>query len=311
MEYITCFERRGFIMRYIVLPLVCLGLALVPAVTAADKEDPRKVPLENCLLSLSEEAQVPAQEDGVLVKIPVREGQQVAAGDLLAQIDDMIPQRQRNVAYFKLKVAEKQAADDVNVRYAWAAYLVAKRKLEKYQEANQRIPGTIPDIEVDLQRLERDKFLLSYEKAKKDMAVAALQKQVSDAEFQAAEVNVKRRKITAPLPAVVVELLRHEGEWVQHGDPVMRLVRVDLLRVEGFLNAMKYRASEIQDRPVNVTVTLAHGKRETFPGKIVYVKPLVEAGGEFLVRAEVQNRQEDGAWVLSPGIGAEMTIQLK
>ena len=91
----------------------------------------------------------------------------------------------------------------------------------------------------------------------------------------------------------------------------MRLVRVDRLRVEGFLNAKDYRPSEIQGRPCSVVVTLARGQRETFPGKIVYVKPLVEAGGEFLVRAEVQNRQEDGVWVLSPGLNAEMTIQLK
>jgi multidrug efflux pump subunit AcrA (membrane-fusion protein) len=298
-------------MRYIALALVCLGLAFPLTVRGAEQENPRELKLGNCLLSLSEEAQVPAEEAGVLMKIPVREGQQVAAGDLLAQIDDMIPQRQRDVAYFKLKVAEKQAADDVDVRYAYAAYLVAKRKLQKYQEANQRIPGAIPDIEVDLQRLERDKFLLSYEKAQKDMAVAALQKQVSDAEFQAAETNVKRRKLTAPLPAVVVELSRHEGEWVQAGDPVMRLVRVDLLRVEGFVNAMKHHPSEIQDRPVEVAVTLARGQRRTFPGKIVYVKPLVEAGGEFLVRAEIKNPKEGGVWVLSPGLGAEMTIQLK
>ena len=171
--------------------------------------------LGNCLLSLSEEAQVPAQEAGVLVKIPVREGQQVAAGDLLAQIDDLIPQQQYNVAKYKLKVAKKQANDDVDVRYAAAAYLVAKKKLEKYLEANAKTPGTIPETEVDLQRLERDKFLLSYEKAQKDLAVAGLQKQVSEAELQAADVNVKRRKMTAPLDAVVVELSRHEGEWVQ------------------------------------------------------------------------------------------------
>ena len=43
---------------------------------------------------------------------------------------------------------------------------------------------------------------------------------------------------------------------------------------------------------MSVAVTLARGQTETFPGKIVYVKPLVEAGGEFLVRAEVQNRKE-------------------
>ena len=92
--------------------------------------------------------------------------------------------------------------------------------------------------------------MLSIEKAKKDLDVAGLQKQVSEAELEAAEANLERRRLIAPLDAVVVELTRHEGEWVQAGDPVMRLVRVDLLRVEGFLNAKNYRPSEIQGRPV-------------------------------------------------------------
>lgn len=296
---------ESLMMRRILGVLVCALLG-VPAVAPAES-----VTLGNCLLSLSEEAQVPAQEAGVLMKVPVREGQQVAAGDLLAQIDDQIPQRQYDVALYKLKVAEKQAGDDVDVRYAQAAYWVAKKKLEKYLQANAKTPGTIPETEVDLQRLERDKFQLAYEKAQKDLAVAALQREVSAAEWAAAKVNVQRRKITAPLQAVVVELTRHEGEWVQAGEPVMRLVRVDLLRVEGFLNASKYRDDEIQNRPVEVLVTLPHGRREMFSGKIVYVKPLVEAGGDRLIRAEVSNRKEGGAWVLLPGMGAEMTIQLK
>ena len=38
----------------------------------------------------------------------------------------------------------------------------------------------------------------------------------------------------------------HDGEWVQQGDTVMRLVRVDLLRVEGYLNAKDYRPSEFR-----------------------------------------------------------------
>ena len=165
--------------------------------------------------------------------------------------------------------------------------------------------------EIDEQQLEKEKFRLSIEKAKKDMAVAVLQEHVAEAELKAAAANIERRRLTAPLDAVVVELARHEGEWVQPGDTVMRLVRVDLLRVEGFLNAKDYQPSELQGQPVRVVVKLAHGQRETFPGKIVFVKPLVQAGGEFLVRAEVQNRQQDNFWVLSPGMSAEMTIQLK
>jgi multidrug efflux pump subunit AcrA (membrane-fusion protein) len=287
--------------------LMALCLFLSPAaLRAADT-----VTLKNCLLSLTEEAQAPAQEAGVLVSIPAREGDQVVKGGLLAQIDDVIPQRQHDVARFKFEVAKKQASDDVDVRYAEAAFRYADAKVRRDQAANARTPGTVPEEAADEHRLDREKFRLSIEKARKDMAVAVLQASVADAELKAAAANIERRRLVAPLDGVVVELARHRGEWVQPGDTVMRLVRVDLLRVEGFLNAKDFHASEIQGRPVQVAVTLAHGQRETFPGKIVFVKPLVQAGGEFLVRAEVQNRRQDESWILSPGMSAEMTIQLK
>lgn len=298
-------------MRITVLTtLACLVLAAAPFISHAENTE-RTITLPNCLLSLDDEALVPAQEAGVLLKIPAKEGQQVAKGDLLAQIDDVLAQREYEVARYKLNVAEKQATDDIDVRYARAAYDVAEKKLIKYLEANRKTPGTVPETEVDVQKLERDKFRLSIEKAQKDLVIADLQRQVSEAEMKAAEAKVERRRIVAPLDAVVVELTHHEGEWVQPGDPVMRLVRVDRLRVEGFLNARDFRASEIKGRPVSVEVELARGQKEVFPGRIVYVKPLVEAGGEFLVRAEVENRRENGVWVLCPGLNAKMTIQLR
>lgn len=269
------------------------------------------VTLPNCLLSLDEEADIPAQEAGVLVKIPVREGQQVVKGELLAQIEDSLPRMQYNVAGYKLKVAEKEAGDDISIRYAQIAAKVAEVEHQQAVDANNKVTGAVPLAEVRRLLLKHREMVLSIEKAQKEMAIAALQVKVSEAEVQAAAANLERYRITAPLDAVVVELSRHEGEWVQPGDPVMRLVRVDRLRVEGFLNAQDHRASEIQGRPVKVVVTLARRHQETFSGKIVYVKPLVEAGGEFLVRAEVENRRQGDVWVLSPGLSAEMTIQSK
>ena len=282
---------RGVAMRCFALMLSGLWLAMpLPILRAADT-----ISLPNCLLSLDEEVQVPAQEAGVLMKIPVREGQQVTTGDLLAQIDDILPRMQHNVASFKLKVAEREAADDISTRYASAAAKVAEAEYFQAIEANQKVAGTVPQAEVRRLLLKHREMVLSIEKAEKERAIAALQAKVSEAELQAATANLDRRRLIAPLDAVVVELSRHEGEWVQPGDPVMRLVRVDLLRVEGFLNAKNHRLSEIQGRPVQVAVALAHGQRETFPGKIVFVKPLVQAGGEFLVRAEVQNRRQDNS----------------
>jgi macrolide-specific efflux system membrane fusion protein len=215
------------------------------------------------------------------------------------------------VAANKLAVAKKQALDDVDVRYATAAYEFAKAKLDRSLKANAHTPNTVSDEMVDEQRLEKEKFRLSIEKAKKDQDVAALQVNVSAAEAKAAEENETHRKVIAPLNAVVVELTPHEGEWLQAGETVMKLVRVDRLRVQGTLSAKEYRLSDIQNRNVKVVVTFPGDQKVSFPGKIVYVKPVLETSGDFLVRAEIQNRQQDGIWVLSPGMYGDMIIQLK
>jgi multidrug efflux pump subunit AcrA (membrane-fusion protein) len=284
--------------------LTCL--AIVRPVRAADT-----VTLPNCVLSLDAQAEIPAQEPGVLTSIPVREGQSVVTDQLLAQIDDLIPRMRYEVAKNKLEVSQKQAEDDIDIRYARKAAAVAQAIYEGSVKSNQTVTGAVADADVKQQKLEWEKFLLSIEKAQKDFEVARLQVKVSEAELQAANADVEHRRLVAPLDGVVVELMRHQGEWVQAGETVMRIVRVDVLRVEGRLNIKDYQPSEIRDRSVSIVIKLPGDKRATVPGRIVYVSPLVATGGYFDVRAEIKNRQEDGVWVLSPGMSAEMTIQLK
>ena len=67
----------------------------------------------------------------------------------------------------------------------------------------------------------------------------------------------------------------------------------------------------VDGQPVRATVTLANGRVETCPGNIVFVSPIVDAGPQFLVWAEVVNRQDNGHWLLRPGLNAEMSIELK
>jgi macrolide-specific efflux system membrane fusion protein len=292
-------------MRYLFLAGFLLSGPLSFLVHAADT-----IVLSDCLISLADEVAVPAQEPGVLVKIPVRDGQQVSKGDLLAQIDDIVPRAKQNVSTYKLEVAKREAQDDINIRFSKAAAAVARADCEQDEEANRRIPGTVQQATVREHLLKTRQMELSIEKAVKDMDVAKLQAGVSQAELDAATADVTRCRIVAPLDAMVVELKPHEGEWVQAGDTIARLMRLDLLRVEGLLDAKNYRPSEIQDQPVQVVVTLPHGKKESFSGKIVFVKPIIE-GRKFSVRAEVQNRRENGFWILCPGQIADMTIQVK
>jgi macrolide-specific efflux system membrane fusion protein len=180
-------------------------------------------------------------------------------------------------------------------------------------EANQKVPGSVPKTEIRKLLLTWQRSVLEIEQAQMNMRIAALEAAVSQAEVEASQENLKRRKIISPLDAVVVEMYRNQGEWVQPGDPVMRIVRMNRLRIKGHLNAGKVAPAQADGQPVTVGVELAGGRREQFVGKVVFVDPIVESvTGEYQVWAEVDNRQDpSGHWVLRPGLEAKMAIQLK
>ena len=267
--------------------------------------------LHNCYVTQIEEVQVPAQEAGVLVQVDVREGDTVQAGQLLAQIDDVQARMQQRVAQFELQVAREEAESDISVRYARATEAVARQEWQQAVEANKKVVGAVPEAEVRRLVLKQNEAALSIEQAEMRRRIAALEARVSEARVEAAGVNIERRQIAAPLDALVLKVHHHEGEWVQPGVPVVHLIKLDRVWVEGSLTAQTYTPAEVHDRPVSVRVALARGREETFQGQIVFVKPVIEADDTFLVRAEIANRQENGFWLLSPGMPAEMTIQLK
>lgn len=284
------------------------GLSLVGQAAAA--QSLTNPVLQHCVVSVKDEVEVPAQEAGVLVALPVREGMRVRRDEVLGRIDDSERQSERQQAQIEQAAAKEQAENDVNVRYADAAAQVAEAEYQQAIDANRRVRGTFPEAEVRRLKLAWHRAALQIEQARLEQRMAAYTAEGRAADVDAAETNIRRRQITAPLSGEVVAVMRHPGEWVQPGEPVVRLVRFDTLRIEAFLNASKYDPSDVAGKPVTVDVTLARGRSVQMTGQIVYVSSLVQAGGEYRVWAEVANRQENGAWLLRPGLDATMEIHV-
>ncbi len=289
--------------------LALLVAAALPAQRAAAPAE--QAVLSDCYVTQIEEVQVPAQEAGVLVKVHVQEGDMVEAGQLLAQIDEVQARMQQRVAQFELQVAREEAESDISVRYARATEAVARQEWHQAVEANKNVAGAVPAAEVRRLVLKQNEAALSIEQADMRRRIAALEARVSEARVEAAGVNIERRQITAPLDALVLKVQHHQGEWVQPGVPVVHLIKLDRLWVEGSLKAHEYTPAEVHGRPVTVRVALARGRKETFQGQVVFVRPVIDADDTFLLRAEIANRQENGFWLLSPGMPAEMSILLK
>jgi len=252
---------------------------------------------------------LPAREAGVLVQLTVREGATVSKGDVIAKIDDNQPQMERRKAKAEHDQALAKAESDVDVRYAQKAQAVAQKASEKAEQSHKSVPGSVTDVERDRLRLEWEKSGLQIEQASLERRLNDLTAAAKGVEVEASENGIERRLIKAPLDGIVVQVFPHQGEWMQPGDPLARVVRTDKLRVEGFVDASKWGPDKVRNRPVTVTVMLDNGPQE-FAGRIIFVSPLVESG-DYRVFAEVENRQADGEWLLQAGQTVTMTIHSK
>ncbi|MCA9205609.1 MAG: HlyD family efflux transporter periplasmic adaptor subunit [Pirellulaceae bacterium] len=266
------------------------------------------VVLSHCVISLIDDIQIPAEQAGVLVEIVAQENARVQPGDLLAKVDASDALLRKAAAEAELAAAKAKAENDIEIRNAIATAKVADAEYADSLDINRRSPNTIAATQLRREQLTAEREHLRIDVAKMQQAIDGYQVHVRKAELDAAMNEIERRQVDAPIAGEVVQLYRRAGEWVQPGDPIMRLVRMDRLRVEGFVDAANYSARDVQGARVTISVQLPGGSRRSFEGEITFVSPIVEANGEYRVWAEVENTMEDNFWVLRPGKSAEMEI---
>ena len=257
-----------------------------------------------------EEAHVPAKQTGPLVAVEVQIGDLVDEGQLLARIDDEQMLLLRESAELERDVAAERANDDIEIEFAIASHSLAENELRKDLEINTSRPGAIPLFEIDRKKLAEHRARLQIESSRKEKRIAEKTALIQNAAVTAADRAIERCRVESPFAGRVVDIVRLKSEWVDVGKPVMHVVRLDKLRVDGLVNADSYDAHTLEGQPVRVDVRLAQGRVESFVGQVVFVNPQVLAGNKYRVRAEIENRKQDGHWLLGPGHTAEMFIQL-
>jgi RND family efflux transporter MFP subunit len=270
-------------------------------------ESPAKeLRVESVLVTLIEQVEVPARESGVLERIECREGQILKAGQLLAQIDDADQRLLEQKARLELEIARKEAQNDVDIRLAKKTLLLARNEVRRAQESIDRFKKSVTDSELEQRRLEADRAELSQEQAEHDFELVLLTERLKENELAIAMRNLERRAIAAPIDGMVVQIKRRKGEWVEPGEPVLRMLRIDRLRVEGFVRTQDLLV-DLNGRPATLSVDLPGRMGVTFDGEVVFVSPEIDpVNGQVRVWAEFENRD----LLLQPGMQASLSISL-
>lgn len=270
---------------------------------------PSDVVVEHCLVTLIDEVDVPAQETGALVSFSVERGDYITKGSQVAQIDHSLHSKQHEIAKLKFDKATEQATNQVDIKYAAKAAEVAKAELDTLEAANQGVKGSIAEITIRKAKLQWEKAMLQAEQADMNFKVAGMAAAEARGEMEAAEMVIDKCRIVSPIDGVVVQKYRHEGEWVRPGDPLMRVIGLSRLKVDGSLHSDKYAPSMVIGKPVTVEADTPGG-RVKFEGTIVFASPEIDATGHFDFSAEVRNRPQPDSWLLFPGDVAKVTVHM-
>ncbi len=288
-------------MRQIMILLAGGWLVLAQSAPAGE---PQQIKIDSVLVTVLEKADVPAREAGVLATLDVREGDIVEAGQVVGSLDDKLATLERDRVQVELELAQEHASNDVQIRFAQKAEAVTQAELKRAQESVEKFSKAVSQTELDRLRLTTEKATLEIEQARRDQKEAGIEARVKQQELKLAEEVVRRRGIVAPISAVVVQVSKGPGEWVQPGETVLRIVRIDRLRAEGFADA-RVMNRQLAGRPVTLRVEQPGEQPLSFTGKLVFVSPEVNRfNGQVRIWAEIENPQ----LTLRPGLTAAMSV---
>ncbi len=257
------------------------------------------------VLTLLAEIRVPARDAGVLDEVNSQAGSNVKRGTTLASQDDTEAKLKKEQATIDLANAKRMARNDIKVRLASKAHEVATAELKRAMEAAERYSKSVSQTEIDRLKLAVEHADLEIYQARFELKTAQVAVDSYTSALQAAEYQLTKRVILAPTSGVVVEVLKHAGEWVEPGETVMRIVRTDRLRVEGMLPGQHATAAMV-GKPATVTARLHADKQVEVQGEVTFVSPEIHPlSGLVRVRVEIDNDDS----VLRPGLPATIKVE--
>jgi len=276
-------------------------LLLLTAPLAVGQAANQPIVIESAVLTLLDQREAPARLPGVLDRINVRELQAVKKGDPLATIDDREAEIEVDRAIAKRDDAQLRSESDAKVQVATKVFELAQSEQKRLTDRLARFPDSASPEEVEKKNIEAEKSQAELLDAQLEFRAAKFELRVSEAELRLAQRKMEQHHIHSPIDGIVVKVSRREGEWVQPGEVVFRILRLDRLRAEGFIDAAAVPADIIGRR----AAFRVAGDKSIHEGVITYVSPEVNpADGKTRIWAEIDNPDMK----LRPGVRGTLGI---
>lgn len=284
---------------------------------AIESQTPSKLPTvssfstrtaETCYVEYVDEIEVPALETGLLEEVNVNEGDTISAGSPIARIDDRIPRLQLKQAEVRIANANRTAQDVTSIEAAEKQIQLTSQRYQTTKRLEQK--GARSSEERKTARYEYEVAILQKRSAQMRQLEAIGEASLEDARANEAAERIRRHNISALFDGVVIDKFKHQGEWVQAGESIVKVARMDKLYVTRLISNLEFNPSDVKGKRVKVVAELARGEKLEFDGKITVIgsRDVSGKGNEFKVKAEITNQVKQGEWVLRKNSRVSMEI---
>lgn len=302
-------------LRYVLLPVLALtgvGLTLYtvklqarPAPTAAPSGEPTRSPFGNRVAGsglvepVTEIINVGTPISGVVQSVKVQEGDEVKKGQTLFTIDQRMLQSQFQSAKARLEVARRKldqlkslpraedlAKAEAVVEQRRAALKDAQSRLDRlnqiadptaispnerptreYELANAK--ARMAEAEADLGEVRKGSY-------PEDLAVAAADVQVAEAEVKSLQTDLERSDVTSPIEGTILRVTARPGQYaaasLSAGEGLVTLGQLSPLHIRVDVDELDAWRFDPKGKAVAV---LRGGKRVEHPIEYVRTVPVV------------------------------------
>jgi HlyD family secretion protein len=272
-------------------------------------------------------ADVRAERDGLVARVPVDKGRQVAKGDPIAEMETR--EARADVAAAEARIAQIRAELELlqrggrsgqisEIESALARALqdrdVARREYEGLSRLESKKAATRQDVAAARERLDRAELEIRALESKRATLVDRSETEIASARLRDAQLaaDAARRRIEfsilrAPMDGVVYSLEVRPGAWLHMGDPVAQVGRLDQLKVIIYVDEPELgRVAE--GMPVTITWDARPGRQWT--GAVQKVPTQISTLGTRQIGEVISVIQNPGRELL-PGTNVNVEIRSK
>ena len=259
---------------------------------------------DTALLTAIRDTSLAAEAPGIVQQIRVEPGSDVQISDVIVELNKESFEAELRVALAEKAVAEIEAANDVNVKFAAKTFEVNQKLLSRSELAREQYTKAITQTDMDRLQLELEQSRLSQRQALLQLQIAKQTTSLKSDLVEVAELRLANRDIKAPIAGRIEQVFVQQGQWVNAGAPIFRIVDLTSLRVKAIFPVQNY----LQIKKGNLAEFSYQIGNQEFgtKGSVTFVNSVIR-DNVFQVWVDIDNSDRS----LIPGVQGKLRVELR